>query len=101
LAEAVGAHFEPGAVSRKGILAEGPRVNLGRGRGSLVVLTVVEDNLKHPARVVDLILCQKERPLALVIQQRRAVAIIDALEIAVGLAAVVIRTPTIGFVGLC
>ena len=110
-AEAVGAHLESGAVGGERIPAALPVVS---GRGACldeyllmsvrrfiedVALVVVENHLEHPVNSVDLVLRQKSRPMSRN-EQRRGVAIADALDVSVGLASLVLFVSTIGFVSL-
>ena len=65
------------------------------------MLAVVEDHLEHPAGVVDLRRAVRKRGrLPRVVQQRRAVAVADALEVAVGRAARVVAVAPVALVRL-
>lgn len=66
----------------------------------VMALVVVEDHLEHPARVLDLSRSQEPRPLARVVQQRRAVAVADALEVAVRRSSDVVSVSTVALLRL-
>ncbi len=66
------------------------------------MLAVVEDDLEHPARVRDLVLdsgrIEEPRTPSGVVEQWRAVAVQDPLEIAVGSPAIVVSRSTVPLV---
>ena len=64
------------------------------------MLAVVEDHLEHPAGVVELVLGQEARALSRVVQQRHAVAVADALQIAIGRAARLVAVAAVALVRL-
>ena len=98
LAEAVGAHLEAGAVGGERVAADGPGAGL-LVAGSSSWLWVLRHRVRRsrrPPRTSSRrcrsgAVGQKARPLPCVVQQRHAVAVADALEVAVGRAARVVR----------
>ena len=64
------------------------------------MLAVIEDHLEHPAGIVELGLGQQGGPAACIVQQRHTVAIADALDVAVGLAAGVVFVTSVALVGM-
>ena len=64
------------------------------------MLAIVADDLEHPLGLVRLRLTQEPRAMAIRVQQRGSVAVTDALQIAVGLAARVVATAAVALAGL-
>ena len=68
------------------------------------MLAVVEHHLEHPVGVgdlgVDLRLVKEARAAPDVVEQRRAVAVVDALQVAVGGAASVVLRTAVALVGI-
>lgn len=67
LAEPRGAHLEAGAVTGKGVIAEGPGAGVIWFRRIRIMLAIVENGFEHPPCILSLCRCQRWKPLAVLI----------------------------------
>ena len=110
LAEAGRAYLEPRSIDREWVLPEGPWPDKRSAgipvlvvfgfRGCLIVIAIVEHDLEHPVGCGNLRLAEEPRPMAAVVQQRSAVAVLNSFEVTIDRATPVIGRTAVALVGL-